>query len=299
MKSCWIPGGNPARLLPLLGSAFLLIMPWQAWTQEAEPGFEATLRLEKPMYLLGEEVRFWVGMRSTNRSPIPLDRPCTLSVTKPDGSSETQSVGPPPDRILGATIYEGGMGLGDKIQPGKYVLVWACSGQKTRPVELMVEKNEILDQLKAEFKFERSGNVKMGTSVPVVLSVQNNSAYTIRFPERGVDGAEISVGAIRDSPPSSNMTFYPAEKLSHSTISASTYTWDVAPEIPSVVLKPGEHFEQKFLFEDAYSFDQPGKYKVMFSTVLQVLIGEKNGPFAQVCPVRFPASAVEQLAVVK
>jgi hypothetical protein len=283
----------------LLGFGFLLVTPWQAWAQEAKPGFEPTLRLEKPLYVLGEQVRFWVGMRSTNRTPIPLDKPCTISITRPDGSNETESVGPPPDRILGATFSEGGMGLGDKIQPGRYVLVWACSGQKTKPVVLMVEKNEIWDQLRAEFRFERSGNVKMGTSVPVVLSVQNNSSYTIRFPERGVNGAEISVGAIRESPSSYTMTFYPADKLSHADTTPATYNWDASSWFPTVVVKPGEHFEQKFLFEDAYKFDQPGTYKVMFSTVLEVLVGEKSGPFAPVCPIRLPASAVEQLIVVK
>jgi len=302
MKSHWIPCRKPARLLLVLSSAFLLFTAGQVWTQDANPGYVATLRLEKPRYLLGETLRFWVGMRSTNGRPIPeevINRPCTLFIAKPDGSTDTQTVGPAPDRILGATVSEGGMGLGDKIQPGKYVLVWECSGHKTKPVELFVEKNEIFGQVRTEFRFERAGTIKMGTSLPVTLRVENNSLYTIRFPERGVDGAEISVGAIRENPSSYNMTFYPAEKLSPSTISASTYTWDVAAEIPTVVLKPGEHFEQKFLFEDAYKFDQPGKYKVMFSTVLQVLVGEKNGPFAQVCPLRFPASVVEQLVVVK
>jgi hypothetical protein len=302
MKSRWIPCSKPARLLLVLSSAFLLFTPWQVWTQDANPGYVVTLRLEKPRYLLGEAVRFWTGVRSTNGRPIPEDvinRPCTLFITKPDGSAETQTVGPAPDRILGATFSEGGTGLGDKIQAGKYVLVWECSEHKTKPVELFVDKNEIFDQVRTEFRFERAGTIKMGTSVPVTLRVENNSPNTIRFPERGVDGAEISVGAIRDNPPFYAMTFYPADKLSHSTISASTYTWGVAPEIPSVVLDPGQHFEQKFLFEDAYKFDQPGTYKVMFSTVLQVLVGEKNGPFAQVCPLRFPASVVEQLVVVK
>jgi len=286
----------------MLSSPFLLFTPWQVWTQDADPGYVVTLRLEKPKYLLGETVRFWVGVRSTNGRPLPeevINSPCTLFITKPDGSAETQTVGPAPDRIRGATFSGGGMGLGDRIQAGKYVLVWECSKHKTKPVELFVDENEIFGQIRTEFRFERAGTIKMGTSVPVALRVQNNSLYTIRFPERGADGAEISVGAIRENPSSYNMTFYPAEKLSHSTISASTYTWDVASEIPTVVLKPGEHFEQKFLFEDAYKFDQPGKYTVMFSTVLQVLVGDKNGPFAQVCPVRFPASVVEQLVVVK
>jgi len=246
-------------------------------------------------------VRFWVGIRAVDHRPVPekvVDSPCTLFVTKPDGPTESRSVGPPLDRILGAG-YEGGMGLGDTIQPGKYVLVWECSKQKTKPVELTVEENEIFQQVHAEFRFERTGTVKMGSSVPVVLSVNNNSPYVIRFPERGVMGAEISVGAIRESPSSYTMKFYSAEKLSHADTTPATYNWDATSWFPTVVVKPGEHFEQKFLFEDAYKFDQPGKYKVMFSTVLEVLVGEKSGPFAQMCPIRFPASAVEQLVVVK
>lgn len=279
----------------------LLLLPCsQAWAQEAGPGFEATLRLEKSAYVLGESVRFWVGVRSTNGRPIPEEvrnKPCRLFITKPDRSAETVSVAPALDQLLRATEHEGAMGLGDKVEAGRYVLVWECSNQRTAPVELTVEKNPILDQIKTEFRFERTGAIKMGTSVPVIMRVENNSGYTIRFPQRGAMGEEVSVGAIREEPYSYSMTFYPDSKLSHSTSSPLTYTWDVATEIPSVVLRPGEHFEQTFLFEDAYSFDQPGNYRVMFSTVLQVLVGEKDGPFARICPIRFPASVVEQLVV--
>ena len=301
MKCRWMPGRGPAVLLVLLSSGLSLVAPWQAWAQEATPDFEPTLRLEKPLYVLGEQVRFWVGIRAVDHRPVPdkvVDSPCTLFVTKPDGSTETRSVGPPLDRILGAG-YEGGQTLGQSVQPGKYVLVWECSKQKTKPVELTVEENEIFNQVRTEFRFERRGTVKIGSSVPVVLSVNNDSPYVIRFPERGVLGAEISVGAIRESRSSYTMTFYPADKLSHADTTPSTYTWDATSWFPTVVVKPGEHFEQKFLFEDAYEFDQPGKNKVMFSTVLEVLVGEKSGPFAPMCPMRFPASAVEQLIVVK
>jgi len=271
----------------------------QAWTRGAKPSFEATLRLEKSVYVLGEEVRFWVGVRPTNARPVPdevRNNPCRLFVTKPDRSTETLTVGPAPDQALGATGTEGGMGL-DNIMAGTYTLVWECSNQKTTPVQLSVEKNEIFDQVKTQFRFERSGTIKMGTSIPVVMRVENNSAYTIRFPQRGAMGEEVSVGAIREEPSSYWMGFYPDSKLSHSTIAPLTYTWDVAAEIPSVVLQPGGHFEQKFLFEDAYQFDQAGNYRLMVSTVLQVLVGEKDGSFARICPIRFPASVVEQLVV--
>jgi hypothetical protein len=70
-----------------------------------------------------------------------------------------------------------------------------------------------------------------------------------------------------------------------------TYTWDVASEVPSVVLQPGEHFDQRFLLEDAYSFDQAGDYKITFTTVLSVLVGEKNSQYADICPIRLPVTA--------
>ena len=98
----------------------------QAWTQGAKPSFEATLRLEKSVYVLGEAVRFWVGVRSTNGHPIPEEvrnNPCRLFVTKPDRSTETLIFAPALDRILGATGTEGGMGL-DNIMAGTYTLVW-------------------------------------------------------------------------------------------------------------------------------------------------------------------------------
>jgi hypothetical protein len=57
-----------------------------------------------------------------------------------------------------------------------------CAGEKTPPVELIVERSEILDQIKAEFRFEHEGAVTKGTQVPVVLAVQNGSQAIISFP---------------------------------------------------------------------------------------------------------------------
>jgi hypothetical protein len=71
----------------------------------------------------------------------------------------------------------------------------------------------------------------------------------------------------------------------------NTYTWDVASEVPSVVLSPGRHFEQRFLLEDAYSFDQSGDYEITFATVLSVLVGEKNGQYTGMSPIRIPVTA--------
>jgi len=106
----------------------------------------------------------------------------------------------------------------------------------------------------------------------------------------------ISLELVRKEPAFHSGLFFPWEKLSHSNTIPDTYSWDF-PEIPSVTLKPGEHFEQHLLLEDAFSFDQAGDYHVTFATVFSVLVGEKDGPFADVCPIRISAGGSASFVV--
>src|SRR5579863_8723222 len=267
--------------------ALLLVVLGLARAQDAAPGFEPTLRLEKPRYVLGEDVRFWVGMRSTSDQPIPeqvMNSPCRLRVTDPHGSSRTRVVPPSIDRLARAREWHGAMDLDQKIEAGAYRLVWECSNQQTRPVRLTVEQNAVLDQIEAKFSFERTARVKMDTSVSVVLSVVNHSPYTISFPQPGTVGGEVSVGAIREEPYSYDIKLYPEARTSPAAAKPEIYTWDTSSAVHAVILQPGGRLERTFFVEDAYSFDQPGKYRVMFSTVLQILVGAKDGPFGAMCP---------------
>jgi hypothetical protein len=51
------------------------------------------------------------------------------------------------------------------------------------------------------------------------------------------------------------------------------------------------------LLEDVYSFDQAGEYEITFATVLSVLVGEKNGQYAGMCPIRVPVTASAKFVV--
>jgi len=153
-----------------------------------------------------------------------------------------------------------------------------------------------LAQIKAQFRFEREGAITKSTHVPIVLTVDNGSQETIRFPRRGAMAEGISLELVRKEPAFHSGLFFPWEKLSHSNTIPDTYSWDF-PEIPSVTLKPGEHFEQHLLLEDAFSFDQAGDYHVTFATVFSVLVGEKDGPFADVCPIRISAGGSASFVV--
>src|SRR5260370_15566492 len=262
-------------------------------SENGPAGVEPVLRLEKPRYVEGEALRCWDGVKPKNATVIPAElwKPCSLSTTKPDGTRRVDAVAWPKDGMLGHG-WAGGWGFGEeKVEPGRYLLILECSGEKTPPVELTVEQSEILDQIKAEFRFERDGAITKGTRVPVVLAVQNGSQAIIRFPQRGAMMEGVSLKIVRKEPASQSALFFPWEKLSNSSVMPDTYTWDVASEVPSVVLQPGEHFEQRFLLENAYAFEQAGEYEVSFGTVLSVLVGEKNGPFGDLCPIRLPVTA--------
>jgi len=268
-------------------------------SQDGRGGIEPVLRLEKHRYVEGEAVRFWVGVKPKNSPTIPRElwKPCSLSITRPDGTRRVDSIGWPIDGMIDHA-WSGGWGFGDeKVEPGAYLLVLECAGEKTAPLELVVERSEILEQIKAQFRFEREGAITKSTHVPILLTVDNGSQATIRFPQRGAMAEDISLEIVRKEPAYHSALFFPSSVTPKpGDILPDTYGWDF-PQIPSVTLKPGEHFEQRLVLEDAFSFDQAGDYHVTFATVFSVLVGEKNGPFADVCPIRIPATGSASFVV--
>jgi hypothetical protein len=250
--------------------------------------------LEKPRYVFGEAIRFWVGVSPKDSTGIPeaLMTPCALSITAPDGAQSLESIAWPRDGSSDQG-WLGGWGFGArKIEPGDYTLVLDCAGNKTPQVKLTVERNEVFSQIKAGFRFERDGAMTRATEVPVVLTVQNGTKSVIRFPKRGALMEGINIKVVRKEPALDSEFFYPWQKLSHPNSSPSfTYTWDVASRVPSVVLQPGQHLEQHFLLGDVYSFERDGDYEITFSTVLSVLVGKENGQFTDLCPIRLPVTA--------
>ena len=83
----------------MLGSVLLLISPNYALTQDKAAGIEPVIRLEKPQYVLGEAIRFWIGVKPKDSPVIAQEfrTPCSLAITKPDGTIEKQAVGWPED----------------------------------------------------------------------------------------------------------------------------------------------------------------------------------------------------------
>lgn len=263
--------------------------------QSTAHGIHPVLRLEKQHYVLGESIRFWVGIEASDSIPADLRKPCALTITKPNRSTEVQTISWPLDGDP-SKGWSGGWGI-NATEPGDYELELECSGERTGPIPLIVEADEITQSIRATFEFAKSGSVKNGTGVPVLFSVTNDSAFPIRFPQRGVMMEGISIEVVRDDPAYRADFFYPWEKLKQFPLSPDTYTWEVSTELPSVILEPGKRFQQRLALEDAYQFDQPGNYTVAFSTVVSVLVGDEHGPYGLLCPIRVVAEKSQTFAV--
>ena len=269
---------------------FLLVIVFDsipAVGQATAHGIHPVLRLEKPHYLLGESIRFWVGVEASDSIPSDLRKPCALTITKPNRSTEVQTISWPFDGDP-SKGWSGGWGI-SATEPGDYELDLECSGERTGPIPLVVEADQISQTIRATFEFAKSGSIKNGTGIPVLFSVINDSAFPIRFPQRGVMMEGISIEVVRDDPAYRGDFFYPWEKLKQFPLSYDTYTWEAAAELPSVTLEPGKRFQQRLALEDAYHFDKPGNYTVTFSTVVSVLVGDEHGPYGLLCPIRVVA----------
>jgi hypothetical protein len=306
----------------LMKTAFLILvliclMPPGYGAKQQTPNAVPKIRLDKNRFALGESILFWAGVEQTSEAPIPKEYQKTgrLIITRPDGTQQTEDLGWP-STGPGNRGWLGSAGLGeDKIQLGRYTLVVEFAGQRTAPAFLFVEDVPILSKIKTNFKFDHSGqdaaplNVRLPTTETVTLIVHNGSDQTVTFPRLGGGSTRlVSVSIRRVDGSYTSESFYPDEKLSGSkswvgTIDYDVFTWDIAPEVPTIILQPGKTFRQKLSLQAA--FDEAnenlplhsGEYKVGFSTELQILVGPKGGPWAELSPMRLSVEAVATCTV--
>lgn len=128
----------------------------------------------------------------------------------------------------------------EKIQLGRYKLVFEFAGQQTLPAFLSVEDVPLLKRIKTNFTFGHSEHeaapldVQLPTDETVVLIVQNGSDQTLRFPRLGGTGPYVSVSIRRVDGGYTNEFFYSDDKLlgadrsEEGSISYDTFTWDLA-----------------------------------------------------------------------
>jgi hypothetical protein len=280
--------------------------------KQQTPNAVPKIRLDKNRFALGESILFWVGVEQTSEAPIPKEYQKTsrLIITRPDGTQHTEDAGWPSTGPANRG-WLGSAGLAeDKIQLGRYTLVFEFAGQRTAPAFISVEDVPILSKIKTNFTFGHSPqaaaplNIHLPTTETVTLTVHNGSNQTLRFPRLGGGITRLVAVSIRRVDGSYvSDSFYPDEQLSGSkswvgTIAYDRFTWDIVREVPTITLQPGKTFRQKLSLQAAFDEAKEnlplnsGEYKVSFATVLQILVGAKDGPWADFSPMRISVEAV-------
>ena len=289
----------------------ICLVPTSYGGKQQTPNAIPIIRLDKTRFALGESIFFWVGVEQTGRAPIAkqYQKTCRLIITRPDGTQKTEAVGWPMDGP-GDRGWLGGSGLGeDKIQLGRYTLVFEFAGQQTSPAFLFVEDVSILKQINTSFVFGHSRHnaapldVHLPTPETVTLIVHNGSDQILKFPRPGGSGRFISVSIRRADGSYANEFFYPDDKLLGQNksevgeISYDQFSWDIARKIPTITLPPGNTFRQELSLQAAFDEAKEklpldsGEYTVTFSTELQILIGAKDGQWVELSPIRISVAS--------
>lgn len=290
-SSAWFVGESQAR------SEARHSLTQIAGQKQRPPNGIPIIRLDKSRFILGESVFFWVGVEAISRDPIPKEyqNTCGLIITRPDGTSKTEPVGWPADGPEDSGWF-GGWGLGaNGTQFGGYTLVFEFAGQRTAPVSLFIEDLPIIKQIEAELVFSRSSDGLADPDGNVTLILHNNSDQRLRFPQPDAYNSMVCVSLSKSDHSYRNDFFYPAESLPGGGKAPPifSYTWDVASRTPSVKIKPGETYRLEMPLRVALKVlpVNPGRYEIKFSTILQILIGEKDGGWSEISPIRIPVSA--------
>jgi hypothetical protein len=271
-------------------------------TQAQSPPTPArpVIELQKSRFASTEQVFFWLGVTAPDdyRIPQSLWNTCRLTITRPDGTQRVDVVGWPMDGMLDHG-WRGGWGLRSEApQVGRYVLVFEFAGQKTSPYSFTVEDTPVLNDVTGEFVFPSP--LMLGPAdTSVTLTLRNRSSQTIRFPHRGVMFEGVWVGLNKTTGEKWSSSFPVPEPvllrpagIERSTIGEDKFSWDLVGKVPTVALAPGEIYRLVLPLNAVlagHGGSQPipnGEYEVRFSTIVQMLVGGQDGPWAAFAPIR-------------
>jgi hypothetical protein len=259
-------------------------------SQQTAP-FHPILELEKPVYLLGESIRFWIGVHA-EYVPEALRESGVLHWVNPDGSQMDEHVGWPADGNP-ARGWKGGWGFEKRSpSPGRYVVSFEFAGQKTADQQFEIVPNSILGSIDARWSFEPA---RVNYSGAVLLHVENNSGRVLRFAKPGLMGSEVSLHVRTLQTLYSEDTFVPQSAILQPdeipSISFDRIDWETQSKWPMITLPAGGSGERKLALRSIYPFRDGQEYEMTISTVLTVFVGERDDSDAQLFPLRIPVSA--------
>ncbi|MGA3079667.1 MAG: hypothetical protein ABSG56_39085 [Bryobacteraceae bacterium] len=258
-------------------------------------GFSPILKLEKPVYLVGESIRFWIGVTTQTDIPEALNQSAVVHVVWPDGRTTDQHVSWPRDGDP-SRGWEGGWSFPDRSpSPGRYVVCFEFAGQRTadRPFEIIA--NPFARSIGARWIFPDTNS---GGGIHVrgaVLHIENKSGRVLRVAEPGLLGSEVGLAVHVFQPPSSGSTIVPPSAILRAdqipSFSFEKLDWSNQSKWPMIFVPDGGSADRNLTLESSYSFRAGQDYEITVSTDLTVFVGEPDDSDARLFPLRIPVSA--------
>lgn len=283
------------RLIPC-GIALALSLSAAVYAGEAVP----TLNIERKVWALDEDVFFWSGIHAVNDDLVPEDiEGCGVEVLDPDGARRWNPAIWPSDGPVG-TGWSGGAGLSAaKTQEGIYEVRATCQGT-TVEGSFAVRRMEILDDidLRVEFEPECHGNPNDET---VSIVVENRSGFPLlAAPPFGLMAHGVSFRIRHRETGAGFAGFVPQEVLGvqprgPGSVMLENLQWDKLHYLEPDQIPPRNDVRRSFCLTQlaqspgAEMAWPPGTVHVSAST--QVLVGPRDGPWADAGPFRLSAEA--------
>jgi hypothetical protein len=297
------------RKWPIAALVGLCVLTFRAVTQAQSSPTPARpiIELEKTRFASNEEVFFWVGVTAPDDYRIPrnLWTTCRLIITQPDGTERIDVGGWPIDGMLDRGWRGGRQLRSEPLQIGRYVLVFEFAGQKTSPYSFTVEDIPTLKLIAGEFVFP-SPLLLGSPDASVTLTVRNDSSQTIRFPHRGVMFGHVWVELNKTIGERWSSSFAVPESvlleasgIERSTIAEDRFSWSLADRVPTIVLAPGHIYQLRLPLSAVLRGHggsgtiPPGEYDIRLSTIVQMLVGEQDGSWADLSPIRLNITSVK------
>ncbi len=176
--------------------------------------FGPTLQLEKPVYVAGESVRFWIGVNSPVRVPEALRSSCVLHWVRPDGAHLDEPVSWTLSGISPSLGWKGGMGLGKQlVSLGRYVLSFEFAGQRTSEQSFEIVANPFSSSIVTRWIFVDTTSDGGTPNRGAVLHVENQTDRVLRFAKPGLDDSYVWLHVETADPRSVQHNFIPQSAL--------------------------------------------------------------------------------------
>ena len=262
------------------------------------PGTVTMLAIDKKRFATSEPLFFWAGVRPVGGGAIPPERrqAGTLTITRPDRRTRTESVPWPTDGVTTRGWVVPVVIERETPQQGEYRAVFTHAGRESAPVYFRLEDVPLLRQINATFTFPPSFRLTPGGSITLV--VDNQSRESVRIAKRGGMQGSVAVVVRRTgATPVEHVLHYPELALLEAaglprgeSFPPGALSWTTASTFPSEVIRAGSSSRLALPVAPLLSAIQPalaaGEYEIALSTWIDVLAAERGGPWGELSPMR-------------